>query len=153
MSMSSIALLRRIELVRQTLYVGKQCGAIPIYSNIPRSYNGSTIDVETGEEADKLASSLINNSRCITYAMAGEEANESSCKAIALFVNVEVIELEGVGVVVEYTMLKIPVVNIVSVSWLRILLECWNLTSGPKHSGVGETSSTTKGMTQSLKSV
>jgi len=39
-----------------TPHVGRQCGIIPIYSNIPRNHSGSAADGETEEEANKLTS-------------------------------------------------------------------------------------------------
>jgi hypothetical protein len=62
----------------------------------PRSHSGSATDGETGEKADKLTSPRNHSSRCAAYAMAGEAADESSCKAVALCADVEVAEHEGV---------------------------------------------------------
>ena len=53
--------------------------------------------------------------------MAGEEADESSCKAIALYADVEVAERKGAVAMVEETVLKMTEVNVVvvrlSCSW------------------------------------
>ena len=45
--------------------------------------------------------------------MAGEEADESSCKVVALCANVEVAEHEGGGAVVEEAVLKMAEVDVV----------------------------------------
>jgi len=47
------------------------------------------------------------------YAMAGEEADESSCKAVALCTDVEVAKRKGAVAVVEEAMLKMAEVDIV----------------------------------------
>ena len=47
--------------------------------------------------------------------MAGEEANESSCKAVALCADVEVAEREGAIAVVEEAVLKMAEVDVVVV--------------------------------------
>jgi len=51
------------------------------------------------------------------YAVAGEEAHESSCKAVALCADVEVAEREGAIAVVEEAILKMAEVDVVVV-WL-----------------------------------
>jgi hypothetical protein len=44
----------------------------------PRSHRGSVVDGDTGEETDKLTSpAIIIVDAYITYAVAGEEADES----------------------------------------------------------------------------
>ena len=47
------------------------------------------------------------------YAVAGEEADESSFKAVALYADVEVAERGGAIAVVEETVLKMAEVNVV----------------------------------------
>ena len=49
------------------------------------------------------------------YAVAGEEADESSCKAVALCADVEVAEREGAIAVVKEAMLKMAEVDVVVV--------------------------------------
>ena len=49
----------------------------------PYSHSRSATDGETGEEAEANIP-RSHNSRCVAYAMAGNEADESSCKAVAL---------------------------------------------------------------------
>ena len=71
----------------------------------PRSHSGSAADGETGEEAEANIP-CSHNSRCGAYDVAGEEADESSCKAVALCVDVEVAEREGAIAVVEEAVLK-----------------------------------------------
>ena len=66
----------------------------------PRSHSGSAADGETREEA-KANIPYSHNSRCGAYDVAGEEADESSCKAVALCADVEVAEREGAIAVVE----------------------------------------------------
>ena len=56
-----------------------------------RSHRGSAADGETGEEAEANIP-CSHNSRCGAYDVAGEEADESSCKAVALCADVEVAE-------------------------------------------------------------
>jgi len=53
------------------------------------------------------------------YAVAGEEANESSCKAVALCADVEVAERKGTIAVVEEAVLKMAEVDVVVVG-LRV---------------------------------
>jgi hypothetical protein len=72
----------------------------------PYSHTGSARDGETGEEANKLTSPRNHNSRCAVYAVAGEETDKSSCKAVDLYADVEVAEREGPIVVVEDAVLK-----------------------------------------------
>lgn len=62
------------------------------YSNTSRNQSGSATDGET-REARKLTSSRSPNGRCLAYVVDGE-ANESSCKVVALCVNVVVAERE-----------------------------------------------------------
>ena len=66
----------------------------------PRSHSGSAADGETGEEAEANIP-CSHNSRCGAYDVAGEEADESSCKAVAHCADVEIAEHEGGGAVVE----------------------------------------------------
>jgi hypothetical protein len=51
--------------------------------------------VRLEKKPTKLTSARSHNSRCVTYAVAGEEADDSSCKAVALYADVEVAEHEG----------------------------------------------------------
>ena len=83
----------------------------------PRSHSGSATYGETGEQADNLISPRSHNSQCAVYAVAGEEAHESSCKAVALCADVEVAEREGAIAVVEEAILKMAEVDVVVV-WL-----------------------------------
>ena len=53
------------------------------------------------------------------YAVVGEEADESSCKAVALCADVEVAEHKGAVVMVEEAMLKMAEVDVVMVG-LRV---------------------------------
>ena len=66
----------------------------------PRSHSGSAADGETGEEVDKVNIPHSHNSRCIAYAAAEEEVDDSSRKAVALCADVEVAEREGAVAVV-----------------------------------------------------
>ena len=81
----------------------------------PHSHSESAADSETRKEADKLTSSRGHSSRCVAYAVAGEEANESSCKAVALCADVEITQHEGAKAVVEEAMLEMAEVNVVVV--------------------------------------
>ena len=83
----------------------------------PRSHSGSATYGETGEKADNLTSPRSHNSQCAVYAVAGEEADESSCKAVSLCADVEVAEREGAIAVVEEAILKMAEVDVVVV-WL-----------------------------------
>ena len=56
-----------------------------------------------------------HNSRCTAYAMAAEEADESSCKAVALCADVEVAEREGAVAMVEDVVLRMAEVDVVVV--------------------------------------
>ena len=80
----------------------------------PRSHSGSAADGETGEEAEANIP-CSHNSRCGAYDVAGEEADESSCKAVALCADVEVAEREGAIAVVEEAVLKMAEVDVVVV--------------------------------------
>jgi len=51
--------------------------------------------------------------------MAGEEADESSCKAVALYTDVEVVERKGTVAVVKEVVLKMAKVDVVVVG-LRV---------------------------------
>ena len=62
-----------------------------------------------------LTSPHSHSSRCSAYAVAGEEADEFSCKMVALCADVEVAEREGAVAVVEETMLKMAEVDVVVV--------------------------------------
>ena len=74
----------------------------------PHRHYGSVADGEIGE-ANELTSRRSHNSQCVAYAMAGEEADESSCKAVALWGDVKVAEREGGGAMVEEAVLEINV--------------------------------------------
>jgi hypothetical protein len=63
----------------------------------------------------KPTSPRSHNSQCIVYAMVGEEADDSSSKAVALCADVEVAEHEGAVAVVEEAMLKMAEVDVVVV--------------------------------------
>ena len=80
----------------------------------PRSHSGSAVDGETGEEAEANIP-YSHNSRCGAYDVAGEEADESSCKAVAFCADVEVAEREGAIAMVEDAMLNIAEVDVVVV--------------------------------------
>ena len=80
----------------------------------PRSHNRSVTDGETGEEAEANIP-CSHNSRCGAYDVAGEEADESSCKAVALCADVEVAERERAIAVVEEVVLKMVEVGVVVV--------------------------------------
>ena len=80
----------------------------------PRSHSGSAANGETGEEAEANIP-CSHNSRCGAYDVAGEEADESSCKAVALCADVEVAEREGAIAVVEEAVLKMAEVDVVVV--------------------------------------
>ena len=49
----------------------------------PRGHCGSAADGEIGEESE-ANTPRSHNSQCVTYVVAGDEADESSCKAVAL---------------------------------------------------------------------
>ena len=80
----------------------------------PRSHNRSVTDGETGEEAEANIP-CSHNSRCGAYDVAREEANESSCKVVALCADVEVAEREGAIALVKEAMLKMAEVDVVVV--------------------------------------
>ena len=61
-----------------------------------------------------ITSPRSHNSRCAAYAMAGE-ADQSSCKAVALCADVEVAERKGAVAVVEEVVLKMAEVDVVVV--------------------------------------
>ena len=103
-----------IEYIGLTPHVVRQCDTIPSYSNIPRSHSGSAADGETGEEAEANIP-CSHNSRCGAYDVAGEEADESSYKAVALCADVEVTKREGAVAVVEEAVLKMAKVNAIVV--------------------------------------
>jgi len=78
-----------------TPHVGTQWGTIPIYSNIHAVTAGALQTVRLEKKLTKLTSPRSHNSRCVVYAAAEEEADDSSCKAVALCADVEVAEHEG----------------------------------------------------------
>ena len=71
----------------------------------PYSHSRSATDGETGEEAEANIP-CSHNSQCGAYDVAGEEADESSCKAVALCADVKVAKREGGGAMVKDVMLE-----------------------------------------------
>ena len=63
----------------------------------------------------KLTSPHSHNSRCVAYAAAEEEVDDSSCKAVALCADVEVAERDGAIAVVEEAVRKMAEVDVVVV--------------------------------------
>jgi hypothetical protein len=70
--------------------------------------------VRLEKKLTKLTFPRSHNSRCVAHAVAGEEADDS-CKAVALYANVEVAECEGAVAVVEEAVLKMAEVDVVVV--------------------------------------
>ena len=61
---------------------------------------GALQTVRLEKKLTKLTSPHSHNSRCVAYAAAEEEVDDSSCKAVALCADVEVAEREGAVAVV-----------------------------------------------------
>ena len=103
-----------------TPYMDTQCRTILIYSNIP-----PPAVIVGAQQMVRLEKKLISNitlshnSRCATYVVAREEANESSCKAVALCADVEVAKHKGTIAMVEEVVLKMAEVYVVVVG-LRV---------------------------------
>lgn len=78
------------------------------------SYTTLTLTVITDILEKKLQGNIpySHNGWCVTYAMTEEEADESSCKAVALCTDVEVVECEGRIAVMKDVVLEIVMVNI-----------------------------------------